>query len=151
MTEHNGIKGEKASFVDDSQMAALVDSWATRFGALAVLEVLGRGAELSDPFVILLFVAKLVLLYYALQPLKQYAKIEMDRLLKASMLSWDGVKFLILCAAFAVTAGVTFPSVQRLFNLGMSPIGVGLIWTFVAVFAVVLWVRSRRKGEQGGP
>lgn len=151
MTEHNGIKGEKASFVDDRQMAALVDSWATRFGALAVLEVLGRGAELSDPFVIVLFVAKLVLLYYALQPLKQYAKIELDRLLKSSMLSWDGAKFGVLCAAFAVTVGVTFPSVTRLFNLGMSPIGVALIWFFIAATVIVLWLKSRRKGEKGGP
>ncbi|WP_288959595.1 hypothetical protein [uncultured Sulfitobacter sp.] len=151
MTENNGSKVEKSTFVDDSQMAALVDSWATRFGALAVLEVLGRGAELSDPFVIVLFVAKLVLLYYALQPLLQYAKIEMDRLLKGRMLSWDGVKFGVLCAAFVVTAGVTFPSATRLFNLGMSPIGVALIWAFIAGFVVVLWVRSRRKGEQGGP
>lgn len=54
MTENNGIKAEKATFGDDSQMAALVDSWATRFGALAVLEVLGRGSELSDPFGIVL-------------------------------------------------------------------------------------------------
>lgn len=145
MDQKKGAEGKELSFVDTAQMAALVDSWATRFGALAVLELMGRSLDTGEAFWGIVLIAKAVLCFYAVQPLYQYFKIEMDRIAAGSMFSTESVKIGGLFVAFVVTLGVTFEPVIGFYNISGTP--VGAIGFVVVVFggAAIIALRARLK------
>lgn len=139
-----GSENEKNSFLDTDQMSALIDSWATRFGALAVFEVFANTVPNQSAFSSMVFIAKAILCYYALQPLYHYFKIEKPRVISAKIWSWESIKMSVLVVAFVITLGLTFSPLVHFFDFLLTAWGVIFLLVLTTIWVVVFWRLHRR-------
>ena len=132
--------------ISSRQVQALVDSWATRFGALAVLRILRDEQKPDNPIEMVLDLASFVLLCFAIQILRQYVTQSnlAERIAKLESFFrnfQELLEFIIMMLALLVTIAIAFSFgvdlINFLFNSNKTSLLIIFIFAFFLIFHAI--------------
>ena len=142
--------GSKKSWRDVLPQRGDIDSWATRLGGVAIIQVLFKEvSNTPNPFSSLLLLAIIILTCFAVIPAWNMAVQALNNDSENKLFSKSSVIQLATFVMLIITPFIAFPSLGALINTILSDYGTKLITVavgiFTAGFSVVSYFNKWRK------
>lgn len=128
----------------------LIDSWATRIGALGIVQIAARENPTETGFYnSMVFVASTVLLALAIMPLLKWFYLAMERDGGAKKGLFSSLESIAPTAFAAVTVGFFFPIAIPMIDKAGTTGGAIVVFggLFIALVVAFVYVKLRRKSQ----